>query len=210
MKKSCKHITKEYRPLKIYLDNIEDIVALFQENGISYTISTDNFEYDSITELRLNSNEKQTKTLSIKTSNPHIVLEFEPHSARIFISEDTTFTLGLYHQIDFIIKSSQRLFSITYSYFFIYAIAPLVQMLAFTSLDNVLPVFIKYSFLAFWLVWFGRAFYITLFNHSNINLIYKSSISNFFTRKRDDLIIALISGFIGAILGVIGTILTKK
>jgi hypothetical protein len=59
--KISKSTIKEYLRVKIYVDELELIIALFDENQIKYSIATDQYKYDNLSELLDSNNDKQKK-----------------------------------------------------------------------------------------------------------------------------------------------------
>lgn len=212
MEKLKKHICKEYLPVKIYVDDLEKIVAVLDDNSIKYSLETDNYKYDSLTELINATADRKTKNLKIQTSNPYMTIEFHKMWAKIYVSVDDMLTTGLFHKIDEIINQSRRLIPFFYSYSFVWLVNILLPIeSALLNRDGKLfPEYIDTTLYILWVFWLARATYIRLVKHSSIQLIKKEHVSSFLQRKRDDLILALLSALVGAILGIIGTILTTK
>lgn len=212
MEKLKKHISKEYLPVKIYIDDLEKIVAVLDDNSIKYSIETDFYKYDNLTELIKYSTDKAHKNLKIQTSNPYMTIEFHKMWAKIYVSVDDMLTTGLFHKIDEIINQSRRLIPFFYSYYFVWIVNILLPIEnALINRDGKLfHEYIDTTLYILWILWLARTTYIRLVKHSSIQLIKKEHVSSFFQRKRDDLILALLSALVGAILGVIGTILTTK
>jgi hypothetical protein len=94
-----------------------------------------------------------------------------------------------------------------YSYYFLALMATLIPI---TLNINAFPLLFKLFIILVYLVWIIQVSYIRLARYSSIYLIKREHVSNFFTRKKDDLILALIAAIIGATLGVVGTILSSK
>jgi hypothetical protein len=198
-------------PVKIYIDDIEKIISLFDENKIKYTLQTDQYKYESLSELLDSKKEKSIGSLKIQTFEPYISIEFEKKWAIIYVSSDETFITGLFHKIDRIINQSKRIISFSYSYYFVWVLNFLLLTIALINRGGKLyPQYIGISFSIISLFWISRIFYIRYVRYSSIQLIRKEHVSNFFQRKRDDLILSLLSALIGAILGIVGTILISK
>jgi hypothetical protein len=211
MKKVNKSISKEYLPIKIYIDDIEQIVAIFDENKLKYTIETEQYKYDSLSELIDSAQEKKIKSLEIKTYQPYITVEFQKMWAKLYVSSDETFTTGIFHKIDTIINKSKRLMPFIYSYYFVWIMNIVIAIEGILNKSGKLfPEYIDTTISTVWLFWLARILYIRMVTHSSIQLIKKEHVTNFFQRKRDDLILSLLSAIVGAILGVAATILTTK
>lgn len=212
MEKLKKNISKEYLPVKIYIDDLEKVVAVLDDNSIKYSIETDFYKYDSLAELVNSSTDRNTKNLKIQTANPYMTIEFHKMWAKVYVSVDDMLTTGLFHKIDEIINQSRRLIPFFYSYYFVWLVNILLPIeSALINRDGKLfPEYFDTTLYILWILWLARATYIRLVKHSSIQLIKKEHVSSFFQRKRDDLILALLSALVGAILGVIGTIFTTK
>ncbi|MFY7735078.1 MAG: hypothetical protein ACOVSR_16495 [Bacteroidia bacterium] len=211
MKKINQSISRKYLPVKIYLDDLDQIVTLFNENNIKYSLETDNYKYESLEELIISNKEKEIKSLKIKTDEPYITIEFTKLWTQIYFSSDEPFVTGLFHKINSIINNTKRLFPFFYSYYFVWTMNIFLLLINIINKDGRLfPEYIDTSIFILYFLWLPRVLYIRLVKHSSIQLLKKEHVSNFFHRKRDDLILALVSGLFGAILGVLATILTTK
>ena len=212
MEKLKKHISKEYLPVKIYIDDLEKIVAILDDNSIKYSIQIDRYKYDTLVELINSSADRKTQDLKIETSNPKMTIEFHKMWAKIYVSVDDMLTTGLFHKIDEIINQSRRLIPFFYSLKFVWIVSIIlpIESLLLNHDGKLFPEYIDTTLSILWVLWLPRAIYVRLVKHSSIQLIRKEHVSSFFHRKRDDLILALLSAIVGAILGIIGTILTTE
>lgn len=212
MEKLNKHISKDYLPVKIYLDDLEKIVAVLDDNSIKYFIETVDYKFDNLTELINAVPDQELKSIKIDTSNPHMTIEFHQKWAKIYVSVDNMLTTGLFHEIDTIINHSKRFIPFLYSYYFvcIINILLLIGNVFMNRNEQLFPEYIVMTLNVISFLWIAYVIYIRLVKHSSIRIIKEEHVSNFFKRKRDDLILVLLSALVGAILGIVGTILTTK
>lgn len=206
MQKIEDSITKSYLPVKIYIDQIEEIANLFKENNIEYTLQTDHYKYDSFSELINSSKETTIKMLKINTHSPYISIELNKRWANLYTSSNKTFTAGIFYKIDKILTDSRRFLSFFYSYYFIFSANIIIFLSNLLSKKwQLYPEYIDNTLNIIWFLWLIKIIYVRYNHHALIQLVKKGNAPNFFQRKKDDLILALVSGSIGAILGAIIT-----
>ncbi|MGB4775793.1 MAG: hypothetical protein WBP45_11515 [Daejeonella sp.] len=206
MEKLNKSIIKEYLPVKIYLCDLQEIILLLVENGISYEIETENYKYENIIELTNAQKEGKIKSLTIRThNNPYITIEFHKTQTKVYVSSDVPIIAGLFYKIDKIIKETQRAFSFCYSYAFTCPLFMFFLVIAAISDFNIYSNLTFSIFYAINLIWFFTVLYIRGLKHSVIELTKREHTSNFFKRKKDELIVNLILVIVTAMITLIIT-----
>ncbi|MGK0448547.1 MAG: hypothetical protein ACJA2M_002344 [Polaribacter sp.] len=201
MKKILKPIIKEYPPLNLYLEQIEEISKTLHDNDIKHTFKTADYEYDDLTTFTNSNLGKTIEQLEISSYNPHIRLDFEKLWAKVYFSSDDVIMTGIYHKVEKIINNSRRIFSFGYSYYFIWLIIFMNIGLTITNSKlNLIPKSIENGLFIISWAWNFKVLYIRLWKHSTINISRKNDNPNFFQRKKDELILTFITLVIGAVI----------
>jgi len=103
MKKLDKSLSKEYPPLKIYLDDLEQIEEVLSDASESISIETQDYSFASIEDFAGNYSQKRINTLRITSTNPYVTVEFNPLSCRLYVSSSSTNASGIFYKLDQII-----------------------------------------------------------------------------------------------------------
>jgi|SRR6185312_2670389 len=107
MKKINQSISKKYPPVKLFLEDLEGIVELFEQHQIKYSLATEKYSYDNLKELI--ENEKKIKSLEIKSTNPYVTIQLATYETSLYCSSDDLLSMGLFHGIDKILKRKIRI-----------------------------------------------------------------------------------------------------
>ncbi len=213
MKKLDKSISENYLPIKLYLDDLETIEEILKEVSNSISFEAENYKFDSIEELKGNLKLTQINELEVKTSSPYISIDFTRIWARVYVSSSETSNAGVFYKLDQIISRRTRKPRWKYSFYFFNITTiillmngmPLIQRLFSRSLNPYVSLTIS----AIWFIWMIWFFYVRFRQHTVIVLAHRNSEKPFLQRNKDNLILAIISALLGAILGVAGTLITS-
>lgn len=179
MKKNDNWLTKEYSPIKLYLDDLENIEEVLKSSSDIVSIKTEDYEYDSIDELcnHVKAKTVRIKTLEFKTSNPYISIEFTKSRARVHVSSSDK-NAGIFFKLDQIISSRTRNPKWLFSPYFILVSPPLISLifvLVSIILSNsyfLIPLIAPSLIFLPVFIW---SLYVDLKKHSVISLMYKKS-----------------------------------
>jgi len=166
MERLQKSLWKEYITSKISADQLEEIEAILKTTeGIK--IETEDFRFESISELKNKYKDQILETLKITTSKPYISIEFNKISIRLFTYSDDEKSTSIFYKIDSIISKSTLKPNFLYTYYFVWTgnlfiwLVPLIN-----KNSNFFHVSVVLSSLIFlWNLWVG---YIRLFRSSQI------------------------------------------
>jgi hypothetical protein len=213
MKKIDKSISKDYLPVKLYLDDLESIEEILKEVSTSLSFETEDYKFDSIEELKTHFKRAQINELHVKSSTPYITMDFTRMWTRIYVSSSDISNAGVFYRLDQIISNRNRKLKWRYSFYFLWIVNILLWIINGVPFGpKLIPVnpylSISIDTLAFmWLIWF---FFIKFRRHSVIVLTHKNSEAPFLQRNKDNLILAIISALLGAILGIGGTLILNQ
>ena len=106
-KRIAQDLSREYKPLRLWLDDLEEIEKIL---GTGSKFRTTSAEYDSVSELKSDLKEKAITELEIRCSDPiYARVEFGPVSARLYVSgSEETMSAGVFYSVDEIIKRRLR------------------------------------------------------------------------------------------------------
>jgi hypothetical protein len=207
MKKVPKSLSKNYLPVKLYLDDLENIEDILKATD-SYSLRTDDYQYESVNELVTNVKTDRLRQLDIGTLG--VSINLGKISAAVHVSSNAANNAGTFYELDQILSRRTRLGKWSYSFPFMFILIPIVALLTsflfllHLSLRlNLAISIVLYVLAAAWMVWI---YYVRIARHSLIILVHKGTQKGFFERNKDNLILVIISGLLGAILGVAGTL----
>ena len=216
MKKIRKNVSysKNYSALKLFREDLDEIINIFKNNFSEFDIEIDEYIIDDISEIDEIKKEK-TNRLSIETyENGYSYLNLFKNYAILNISDkNDTKLLGVFHQLDELISKKEYTFLkiITSSWVFYVMVTTIVIGLYTILWSNTLLISFIIIIIPFLLILLIILidFHMTLKKHSIIYLIHSTSKIGFFERNKDQLSIGLICAIVGAIAGIMGTILIK-
>jgi hypothetical protein len=206
MRRVDEPISKEYLPLRLFLDDLQEIENILKGPAQSVSIKVRGFEFDSIDEFSKNSGHRKITDLQITCSTPYVSLEFTRFSARLYVGSSDDTAAGLFHKLDQLLTQSRIPFWFLHSYYFVWVLNILLPLN--TAVVSNEPTSTSVSLVAG--AWIFRVLYVRLRRHSTVILSNRNERSTFLSRKKDDLILALISGIIGALLGIAGTLIVNQ
>lgn len=192
MEKINKTLSKEYLPVKVFIDDLKKIEEVLNNltSSIDFEIRTDDYKFTSIEELIANSEGEKINSLAISIHSPYISIDFRKMSTRLYCGSDDMVATGAFHKIDSIISSTLRKPSFFYSYYFTYGFN--ILWLIFLNISNVASKVILGFLLSLYFVWVFWVGYIRLMNSSEIVFENKGSVRGWFIRNRDQLFIGVI------------------
>ena len=198
MRKIRKSIRIKIPLIRIYLEELKAIEEVYKENFETYEIITEDFELDSLDELK-NIGKEKLSILSFKSSNPYIHVEFTPYDARIYSSEDSISSTGIVEKIKNILdkRITPLRYLISNWWFVLLVILFWSFALILPAQDKVGEGIVIVSFIGitfFWRFWaFTR-------KHSLIFLTNRRSQRNFFSRNKDKILLTIFGAIVGGFI----------
>lgn len=193
MKQIISEYSEDLKPVKVYLDDLEKIVAILNETNQRVEIIIGNYMLDNVEELK-QIKEEVLYNMTIRVCNPYISVNLRPNNARIYISEDTTISRGILGKIKDVLIRRKR--HIAY-----------VNLFYITSgISFITGIFLSYSYNSkyffIWLIGLALTLFLILLNciicgkYSIIIPKYKIDAPSFFKRNSDKIIIGIITAII--------------
>lgn len=213
MKKLPKHIYVSLSSVLLYLQDIELVEKVFQNNCKSYEIVTEEYEVDSIEELK-ELGTLEFKQISFLSQEPRVSLDILSFSTRIFSSEDNAVSTGIVKKLVEILEPrSVRLISSMWtslnSIVSIVAIILLSQSLI--KLDDI----IKSIIVSIQLLVLVATFLSYIFQSDTDKKIVfyatnKRPKVNFFLEHKNQIILLIIGGLITLVIQILVQLIKEK
>jgi len=203
MKEKKKELEYFFKPLVLYLEDLEKIEKCFKQAGWKTEIETEDFVFESTEELK--------KQLAGKEQKPyltslHFAADKPPNYARLYFNqslggsiefyEDTNESRGILSRIQTLLKDRQRVFLLNYRYIlpafylgFLFSgvLIVLSLFLGTETLSKKIVVIIGWTLpLLFW-SWFGWSWKIN-FTEGALILLKRKEQSSFWQRNKEEIL----------------------
>jgi len=223
MKKKEVRISERLYPVILYLDDIKKIVDIMEKDFDRIKISTEEYEFESFEEFYNEYQSQNTETLKKMTiwgyekDTTHrffdpFHISIDDYCLNINIQKDNSLHKGISENIKKVLKEKKRLFSWEFEYpktfYIISNIFFWTSLIVISSLTIISPGY------KLWLACLITILYLLVFVRDNkienneyclIYLKEKNKLPSFWKRKKDDIILVLISSIGGAVIGSIIT-----
>lgn len=226
MKKNAKPYKKKYPLQRLYRDDIDEIISIFQSSFSKFYIYVDDYQLDDPKELD-NIKKKTLTYFCIKYYNVELgkswailELELKKSSATLTLSDDANTEIsGVALRIDRLISSKKSFVGFVTSRwlltsFVITALGSIFVILAqIVDKHSTLSMILSYInsmlpfFNAFWVLW---ACFLYFFRHTIIYMDHSSTKSNLLSRNSDQIIINLFYILLGFILGILAEVIKNN
>lgn len=197
MKKREQSLSQEFKPMKLYYEDLEEIYDVFKEHPGEVKFDADTYELENLNEV-LDIKKDDFTDFKIYAHNPYVSLDFSKNSIRLYISDDTPFQRGLFEKLKTVLKKKERYFISSLFSYYAYALL-IVVMSTLSYWENR---YITYSIGA------SAAFFYALYTmyvfkwRSIIVPSHRSSRPNFLQRNKDQIILVIISAIIGGLVSL--------
>ncbi len=203
MKKLERPIAKSYPPLNLFREDLEAIEEVLKRDAQGFCCGALDVQYDSIAELVEHRGEGALSELVISAREPYLSVDLGKLWAKLYVGSNSNANAGVFYQIDEILTKTRRKLWPLYSYYTTWILnGAIIGCALFVKhpIDLVVT-----GVLISWVLWVS---YVRMRRHATIYLSRRLAL-NFWGRRKDDVILALISAVIGAILGAVGTLLVQ-
>lgn len=203
-------------PVILYYEDLVYFMSLLCEVSEKVTLTvTDNqseYKFESVSELETLQTLaiEKVNDLSISAYRPYVTIRLWKFGGEVHISEDSMILRGVMEKIRDRIRSRRKALYWAYTHpVFTGAVPMLVAYYGVWELGskNYIAGTLIVTFSVFWLAlnWYSR-----FYNYSEIFFKPRSELPTFFQRKKDDIYLSVISGFIGAVFGALITAFFTK
>lgn len=172
MKRLSKSISIYLLPVKLLIEDMELIEKVYKDNCQAFTILTQEYELDSIEEIKQLDNKKYT-LIEITSRNPYIHLVISSDNTKIYSFEDDVNYTGIVTKLKDILKSRRSPFIYSASTWS-FIIQVCITILAFLSLPNLLLIneTTKYIILCLELILFLIQIFFLKFGAQKFPVVY--------------------------------------
>ena len=206
MEKKTPSRSETLKPVKLYLDDLEQIVSILKAESSEVKIETDEYKYESLEELVGSKKETIYKLKLICGKWPHVDLNLNSYSVELFISEDEPKLRGVFEKIKEILVKRERIYRrfVSFRWAMIFSLAPGIIFLGKVVFFPSAPT--PFSFLWFFII---LSLIINLWlrlerdKYSIIVLKHKIDQESFLKRNKDQVWLLIF----GAVFGIVGTVL---
>lgn len=204
--------TKEFPRLNLYLDDIERVVEVFESNTPTYSIEiNEELEFETLKDLLEYDKIRTVKSFKIRSANPNVFVHLTGEAARLLIMFDDTISLGIFHRLaDILTKCKSQSFQLISRILFLVSVLILGILPSFIFHDTKVALFaLLCSLIAFAIlivIWTSQ----DPKNYCKIYLVTRENRPGFFKENKDKIILAVISGVIGALVKTVIDLLFKK
>lgn len=204
---------KYYKYSKLYLDEINDLLDIIQENGFKYEITINNFELESREEIEKFS-EKKVEKFEIYISEIRFHIEYEKNKIIIFF-DDSLKSQGMKTSFEkYLINNENKLqkflnsFSVVLTGFILSFFLGVYSFFQFSNRKSISYIITIIGLLGSFIIInniINSTFYKKL-----IFLENKSNCRNFFVRQKDGIVLSLLSLIIGSLLTLLVELIIRK
>jgi len=214
MERISPSLRKDYPPLKLYLEDLEEIAYILGETSKA-EFKTRDYKFTNLEELAAKYRGQRLKDLEIKIREPYVHIALGKHFNYCYVHENSLTGAGIFYRIDQVLIGRSR--SLISGFFLSFDTLPyfgfcLALMIGAAALilkrkENLnWPLFMSIisgaSGLMVCSIW---GMHVLSSLNSVILVKRKHEEQSFVTRNRDQLIIALFSAIVGAAVGALLT-----
>jgi len=203
MQKLTKSLSEHLPPVKLFLDDLEQIVEILQEVSKKVKISTNDYAFEDLKEL-VNKKYESINKLHISISDPYVSLDLESYGISLYIEKDEPISRGLFEKIKQILIQRKRPFGWLLTNWYLAGIFAGISIpLLIIGIEKNISSFIILGIIPFgciaaiWTVYGLR-------NQSKSNSIiipkYKNEAPSFIKRNSDKIILIIFSALAGGII----------
>ena len=210
IQKTKKYYRKDLKGIMLFIEDLNEILNLFESYNLKISFQDEINTYENIEEIiEHKGNKPDNLFIEGKNENPYetVELRFNNNNNNISIStngSERMYSLGIILKDKFS-NSIKWHYNVFNPFIYYFSTSCILSSLFLKSVRSHFSVFIFIFTISLSLWLFS---YLIRKNLYGIYLIKKHQYG-FLKRNKDSLIIAVISAFLGAILGVLGTILLK-
>jgi len=199
MKKIKRGYIEDFKPVILYLDDLEEIVEILKELPNKVRILADDYELDSLDELQKINRDRLDmliiKVVGPEASSPYISLNFLPNDILFEVDEDTAAKRGIVEKIKEFLKGRRRkLFWLTGNH--LLAGATTGMSIWFFMPGKIL---LGCAVLSLGLIWSWWSFKLRDKKWSVIHLKRRSDSPSFWKRNKDEIAIVVITAIISIV-----------
>jgi hypothetical protein len=197
MEKTGNKFIEDFPPATLYLNDLEEIIRLFEENCEEVTLKTNEFENvkpSELPKLIQNLHSNSFDDIYIIGRSPYVTLDLRSFGIKAYVSESNSIQLGLIAQIkDLVQKRKNKYINVIPN-----LLTGIPMLAGFSAIYleewELTAISFGVSFLMFW-----PAVKYQMSKTLAVYTVPKKQELSFLKRKKDEVIIAISSAFMGAL-----------
>lgn len=201
MKKLVDSYMRIIPPGNYFIEDIEDIYEILTSVSTKVSIETDQYEFESLQELKEYSG--QIKKIVLIAKDPYISVDIGEW-VKIYTNKETLLARGAVDKIGTTAQERKKKFSTKSknpSYLFTIILA-LLSSAVVVSLGLIKNVSLGIGLFIFDVILLLWTYYASMLRKSTIRLVHKHEAQNFLKANSDKIIIAIISAIAGGIVKI--------
>lgn len=205
MKKIAQSLGEHFRPVKLYLDDIEKIIETLSQVSSKVSISTEDYALDDAQQLA-SLKQEQITYLHISLHEPYISLELKPSNIWLFAAEDEPISRGLFEKIKQILLKRERKFArIVHngSLMGLLIGASLVLLVWGIAVSNILIIFVSIAWLILSVAFTWYGYQDQFKKYSIIIPKYEINAPSFWKRNSDKILLMILSAIFGGLVSLV-------
>jgi len=207
MKKKSQSHGEHLRPVKLYLEDVEEIARYMLEASEELKIASHGFELDEVSELS-QIKRKYLTDVSLSIRDPYVSLQMSPNGIWLYIMSDDPTSRGVFEKIKALMNKRKRRFArILHNTYISGGVTGIGLVILLQAIRDNQPVLLisAVAVILIGVVWSIYGFNDQFKRFSIIVPAYRTERPGFIERNLDRIAIAVISAIIGAIATVLLT-----
>src|SRR5437870_2543030 len=181
MKRIDKSISKNYFPLILRLDDLEEIEGILLEKGSTeVSLQVGDYRFDSVADLESNRKGDVFHDIEIKKIDPYLSVELKGLWARVYVGSSEPESAGVFYNIDQLLERRQRSLGFVYSYYFVWILNAILLLSGLLTAKKFVPFAVANGLSIFGLavvIWILR---VRLWHYSTIVVKHNRDLTGFF------------------------------
>jgi len=198
--------------VKIYLDDLQKILNVYESNSLRYTIdANEEYKFETLDDLLEHYKTKKIKSLEIASYHSHISIKFSEDGARLFIGENDLKSTAIFHLLNEIVAKCKKPFSFFYNEGFRWMVIPLfIGAGAYSTYHGGTISITALLFTIFCFILFYYCYMQASHKYSEIYLFSKEDQPGFIKRNGDKILLVILGGVLTALFRVVFDLIKDK
>ena len=203
MRRRPKTYSEDVPPVKVYLDDVENIVQIIAEVSDEILLRTDEYDFEDATDLA-SLDQEFINALKITCSDPYLQFEFAPGWIRLYIGSDTPESRGTLEKVKAVLLARRRRLGWLRERWWLaswFWLAPVSLLFLGIESSAWLPIVAGIGGTCLFAVWLWWGYREALYRHSVIVLKRRKEEVSFWKRNSDRIIVGIITALVAGLLG---------
>jgi hypothetical protein len=206
-------LTKNYMPLILWREDVEELVSILKLRGASIEIVKGDYSFETLDEFENYAGPNSQTNVKIVSGQPYTSIELAPWQASLYVAGTHEQASGIFFELDKVLAGHQRRWPILYSLWFAnvivwgcYGVTLGARYVGAPWQVSEAATYVQVAALV-WLLWIAL---VRFRRHSIVRMERRARARSFFQRNKDQLVIAIVAAVLEAVLGAVGTKVVEK